>query len=141
MSLNKLFVAAFAVATVFLFSACDSPESAVVTFNQALVERDADSLSTVIYFDKDRRDERNRRKQTDAEWALDYIDKERGDVVQVEKYKTMEVIGSRISGDNAVVLVCYKPQWLENVPGTAKKNIQLFICKKDGDQWKVDKYK
>lgn len=137
MKLKKILVAAFAAAATVLFVACDSPEKAVATYTEAMIERDAEKLASVLYFDKDRRESKKDKKQSDAEWAHDLLDKERGGQGTVEARKNIKIIGSMINGTKATVVVCYIPEFAEDMemPGVMKYGI--FTCEKDEGKWKV----
>lgn len=138
MKLKKLFIAAFAAAATVLFVACDSPEKAVKEFHQAINDRDAEKLAEVIYFDKDRREEKKNADQSEAEWAHDLIDKVRGNEREVSYRESMEVVACKVNGSKATVVVCYKPDWLDDFPGAV--DFKTFTCEKDDGKWKIDRF-
>lgn len=137
MKLKKILVAAFAAAATVLFVACDSPEKAVATYTEAMIERDAEKLASVLYFDKDRRESKKDKKQSDAEWAHDFLDKGRGGQAKVEARKNIKIIGSMINGTKATVVVGYIPEAWEDMGMPGFMEYGIFTCEKDEGKWKV----
>lgn len=135
MKLKKIFVAVFAVAVAVLFVACDSPEMAVKAYNKALVNRDAETISKVLSFTKERREARKDKDQTDVEFAQDYIDETRGGQKKIEYRKNLEIIGSRIEGEKAIVIACARPDYLEDKPG--EYEFITYTCEKENGKWKI----
>ena len=135
MKLQKLFVAVCAAAAALLFVACDSPEKVVHKYNEAINERDAETLGELMYFDKERREVKKALKQTNADWAQDRIDEVRGPKTSVNTRKTMEVIGVYENGSKAVVAVVYKKDGKED----GDLLFDRFTLEKDEGAWKICK--
>lgn len=137
MKLKKILIAAFAAAAAVLFVACDSPEKAVATYTEAMIERDAEKLASVLYFDKDRRGSKKNKEQSDAEWAHDFLDKGRGGQAKVEARKNIKIIGSMINGTKATVVVGYISEAWEDMEVPGSMGYAVFTCEKDEGKWKV----